>query len=317
MSIASGLSAYQVVVGEFSVGAFVAYTAMAYLLISPFNQLIQSGIQMRGAAGSFDRVNDLLQFKTELPPPSVGPSPEGWGISARGLSFAYGTRVQLKDIDLDVAEGSFVGLVGPVGSGKSTLINLLAGVSRPAQGTIRVGGVPAEKLAGELRSRSIVLVSQREYLVAGTVMENITLWDPSISEEAVIQACKICLIHEDIMSRPGGYSSRVLDGGTNFSGGQRQRLSLARALARKPRVLILDESTSALDSVTEAIVIENVRNLKISIIFATHRVVNLVRADHVVVMEEGRLTESGSPAQLRESGGLFGRLIQESLGGSV
>ena len=317
MSIASGLSAYQVIEGEFSVGAFVAFTSMAYLLISPFNQLIQAGIQMRGAAGSFDRVNDLMKFKTELPAPASGPTPQGWTISAEGLGFSYATKPQIIDIDLEVPEGAFIGLVGPVGSGKSTLINLLAGISRPTHGSISVGGVPIDKLAGELRARAIVVVSQREYLIAGTVTENVTLWDPSISEEAVKQACKMCLVHDEIMNRPGGYSSRVLDGGSNFSGGQRQRLSLARALARKPQILILDESTSALDSATEAMVLENIRNLKISIIFATHRVINLIRADCVLVLEDGEIKESGHPMELRHAGGLFSRLVKESQGGSV
>jgi ABC-type bacteriocin/lantibiotic exporter with double-glycine peptidase domain len=168
-----------------------------------------------------------------------------------------------------------------------------------------------------MRAKSVVLVSQQAYLFAGTVMDNLTMWDPSISDKDVIDACRLCLIHEDILQRPGGYRSRLSEGGGNFSGGQRQRLALARAVARKPRILLLDESTSGLDSRTEAKILENLRSLGITLVFATHRVINLRDADMIAVMCSGHISETGSPETLLARGGLYADLVNASGSGSV
>jgi ABC-type bacteriocin/lantibiotic exporter with double-glycine peptidase domain len=317
MAIMTGLTAYQVIIGEFSVGVFVAYTAMTYLLIVPFNQLVQAQVQVTGAAGNFDRLNDLLDFVPESPPPVEGPTPERWSLSAKSLGYAFGIQPVLNQLDLHVPQGSYLGLAGAVGSGKSTLINLLAGAYQPTEGQVLVDDIPLQQLGMALRAKSVVLVSQQAYLFAGTVMDNLTLWDTSINEKDVIDACRLCLIHEDILQRPGGYRSRLTEGGGNFSGGQRQRLALARAVARKPRILLLDESTSGLDGRTEAMVLENLRGLGITLVFATHRVINLRNADNIIVMSGGHISESGSPEDLLTRRGLYAELVNASGRGSV
>lgn len=317
MALITGLAGYQVIIGEFSVGVFVAYTVLAHLLIMPFNQLVQAQVQITGAAGSFDRLNDLLEFVPEAPAPTKGPIPQSWDLSAKSLSFAYGIHPVLSGVDLFIPQGSYLGLAGAVGSGKSTLINLLAGALPPTQGSVLLGDIPLNHLGLELRSRSIVLVSQKEFLFAGTVMDNLTLWDASVSEQDVIDACRLCLIHDDIVHRAGGYGSRLSEGGNNFSGGQRQRLALARAVARKPRVILLDESTSGLDGRTEALILQNLRSLGITLVFATHRVINLRSADAIVVMAHGQVVESGSPDTLMANAGLYADLVAASSKGSV
>jgi len=317
MAIMTGLTAYQVIIGEFSVGVFVAYTAMSYLLIVPFNQLVQAQVQVTGAAGNFDRLNDLLDFVPESPPPFEGPTPERWSLSAKSLGYAYGIQPVLNQLDLHVPQGSYLGLAGAVGSGKSTLVNLLAGAYQPTEGEVLVDDIPLQQLGMALRAKSVVLVSQQAYFFAGTVMDNLTLWDTSINEKDVIDACRLCLIHEDILQRPGGYRSRLTEGGGNFSGGQRQRLALARAVARKPRILLLDESTSGLDGRTEAMVLENLRGLGITLVFATHRVINLRNADTIIVMSGGHISESGSPEDLLTRRGLYADLVNASGRGSV
>lgn len=317
MTIMTGLTAHQVIIGEFSVGVFVAYTAMTYLLIMPFNHLVQAQVQVTGAAGTFDRLNDLLDFVPETPTPTEGPTPEFWSLSAKSLGYAYGIQPVLNRVDLSIPQGSYFGLAGAVGSGKSTLINLLAGAFQPTEGEVCVDDIPLQRLGMAMRAKSIVLVSQQAYLFAGTVMDNLTMWDPSISDKDVIDACRLCLIHEDILQRPGGYRSRLSEGGGNFSGGQRQRLALARAVARKPRILLLDESTSGLDSRTEAKVLENLRSLGITLVFATHRVINLRHADTIVVMCSGHISETGSPEALVARGGLYADLVNASGRGSV
>jgi ABC-type bacteriocin/lantibiotic exporter with double-glycine peptidase domain len=317
MAIMTGLAAHQVIIGEFSVGVFVAYSAMTYLLIVPFNQLVQAQVQVTGAAGNFDRLNDLLDFVPESPQPVEGPIPERWSLSAKSLGYAFGIQPVLNQLDLHVPQGSYLGLAGAVGSGKSTLINLLAGAYHPTEGEVLVDDIPLQQLGMAVRAKSVVLVSQQAYLFAGTVMDNLTMWDPSINEKDVIDACRICLIHEDILQRPGGYRSRLTEGGGNFSGGQRQRLALARAVARKPRILLLDESTSGLDGLTEAMVLENLRGLGITLVFATHRVSNLRNADTIIVMSGGHISESGSPKALLTRRGLYTDLVNASGGGSV
>lgn len=317
MAIMTGLTAYQVIIGEFSVGVFVAYTAMTYLLIVPFNQLVQAQVQVTGAAGNFDRLNDLLDFVPESPPPFEGPTPERWSLSAKSLGYAYGIQPVLNQLDLHVPQGSYLGLAGAVGSGKSTLVNLLAGAYQPTEGQVLVDDIPLQHLGMALRAKSVVLVSQQAYFFAGTVMDNLTLWDTSINEKDVIDACRLCLIHEDILQRPGGYRSRLTEGGGNFSGGQRQRLALARAVARKPRILLLDESTSGLDGRTEAMVLENFRGLGITLVFATHRVINLRNADTIIVMSGGHISESGSPEDLLTRRGSYADLVNASGRGSV
>jgi len=317
MAIMTGLAAHQVIIGEFSVGVFVAYSAMTYLLIVPFNQLVQAQVQVTGAAGNFDRLNDLLDFVPESPPPVEGPIPERWSLSAKSLGYAFGIQPVLNQLDLHVPQGSYLGLAGAVGSGKSTLINLLAGAYHPTEGEVLVDDIPLQQLGMAVRAKSVVLVSQQAYLFAGTVMDNLTMWDPSINEKDVIDACRICLIHEDILQRPGGYRSRLTEGGGNFSGGQRQRLALARAVARKPRILLLDESTSGLDGLTEAMVLENLRGLGITLVFATHRVSNLRNADTIIVMSGGHISESGSPKALLTRRGLYTDLVNASGRGSV
>jgi ABC-type bacteriocin/lantibiotic exporter with double-glycine peptidase domain len=233
------------------------------------------------------------------------------------LGYAYGIQPVLNQLDLHVPQGSYLGLAGAVGSGKSTLINLLAGAYQPTEGQVLVDDIPLQQLGMALRAKSVVLVTQQAYLFAGTVMDNLTLWDTSINEKDVIDACRLCLIHEDILQRPGGYRSRLTEGGGNFSGGQRQRLALARAVARKPRILLLDESTSGLDGRTEAMVLENLRGLGIALVFATHRVINLRNADTIIVMSGGHISESGSPEDLLTRRGLYADLVNASGRGSV
>lgn len=317
MAVITGLSAYLVIQGDFSIGVFVAYNAMAYLLLAPFNQLISGQMQVSNASGGFDRVNDLLQVAPQVPVPETAAVPASWDLHVEIASQAYSGLTVLRDVALRVPEGCFLGLVGSVGSGKSTLVNLMAGITSPTVGQVRVGGLPLAQLGQDLRSHAIALVPQTDHLVEGTVMDNVTLWDPNLSEQDVTEACRLCLIHDDIVRRPGAYRSRLREGGTDLSGGQRQRIALARAVVRRPRILLLDEATSALDGRTEAALLKNLRDLGITLIFATHRVAALRGADHLVVMDAGQVREAGAPEDLLAAGGLYARLVAASAKGAT
>ena len=223
----------------------------------------------------------------------------------------------MRELCFDIAAGSYVGIVGSVGSGKSTLLSLLARILSPAAGQLQVGSVSLAEMDRDTLCKSIALVPQKDQIFEGTVMDNVTLWDPKITEKEVIAACQLCMIHDEIVRRPGGYRSRLREGGTDLSGGQRQRIALARAVVREPRILVLDEATSALDGKTEAAVLSNLRARQATLVFATHRMANMRLADSILVMDAGRIRESGSHEQLLAAGGMYAGLVASSQGATV
>jgi ATP-binding cassette subfamily B protein len=216
----------------------------------------------------------------------------------------------LNDITLDIPQGSFVGLVGGVGSGKSSLLLLLGRVSQPESGEISMGAVPYGQIASDLFASKLVLVPQKEQIFEASILENVTLWDPDISEAEVIAACKICMVHDDIVNRVGGYRARLRESGADLSGGQRQRIALARAVVRKPSVLLLDESTSALDGVTEAAILRNLLALNITLVFATHRLQNIRNASQIYFLSGGIIKEAGSHETLIALHGEYAQFAQ-------
>lgn len=314
MALITGLSALEVVHGEFSIGVFVAYTAMAYLLINPFNQIVSGFAQISASRGSFERANDLLQVESEDDSaPNLGVPPPG-DLMVRDVHFDYGGNPVLKGISVTVAQGSFVGVVGSVGSGKSTLLSVMSRVLKPDKGDVSVGAMNIRNVDSGCLSSVVAFVPQKDQIFEGTVMENLSMWDPTITEEQATEACKICMIHEDIMRRGGGYKARLKEGGADLSGGQRQRLALARAALRAPAVLVLDEATSALDGANEAAVLQNLRTKIGTIVFATHRIGTMRTADQILVLDRGTLKESGTHQELLQSAGIYANLYAASEG---
>ena len=223
----------------------------------------------------------------------------------------------LSDITLQIPQGAFVGLVGGVGSGKSSLLLLLGRVSQPESGEISMGSVPYGKIASDLFASKLVLVPQKEQIFEASILENVTLWDPDISEAQVIAACKVCMVHEDIESRVGGYRARLRESGADLSGGQRQRIALARAVVRKPSVLLLDESTSALDGVTEATILRNLLAMSITLVFATHRLQNIRNATQIYFLSDGKIKEAGSHEALMALHGEYAQFAQLAEGNAL
>ena len=316
-ALIAGLSALEVIKGDFTVGLFVAFNAMAYILLSPFNQIVSGLTQISNAGGSFDRVNDLLEVDAIEPVfPNAG-VPTQWTLVGQDITFSYGNQQVLRGVSLSIPQGSYLGVVGGVGSGKSTLLNILARVMRPSSGQILVGGVPLNHIEQENFCGSIALVPQKDQIFEGTVLDNITLWDPNITEKDVSAACQLCAIHSDIVRRPGGYRSKLREGGGDLSGGQRQRIALARAVVRNPKILVLDEATSALDGKTEAVVLSNLREVGMTLVFATHRIATMRFADNIVVVEGGQIRETGSPEQLIAAGGVYAKMVSASAGVAI
>ena len=314
MAVITGLTATEVIAGDFSIGVFFAFNAMAMLLLAPFNQIMSAVAQIGSASGNFDRVNDLLQMVPPLDDPHTQREPQSDDLSVKGLYFAYGSEQVLSDITIQIPQGAFVGLVGGVGSGKSSLLLLLGRVSQPESGEISMGSVPYGKIASDLFASKLVLVPQKEQIFEASILENVTLWDPDISEAQVIAACKVCMVHEDIENRVGGYRARLRESGADLSGGQRQRIALARAVVRKPAVLLLDESTSALDGVTEATILRNLLAMSITLVFATHRLQNIRNATQIYFLSDGKIKEAGSHEALMALHGEYAQFAQLAKG---
>ena len=210
-----------------------------------------------------------------------------------------------------MASGGKVAIVGPTGAGKSTLVRLLLGLYRPQSGVIRYDGRSLDELGlGRLR-REVGVVLQDPFLLSGSIRENIALQEPEMPLAQVMEAAKLAAIHDEIERLPMGYETRIGEGGSGLSGGQRQRIALARALATKPAILILDEATSHLDTVTEQLIQRNLDDLAVTRITIAHRLSSVRNADRILVLDGGRIVEAGSHGALVGRGGVYSRLVGE------
>jgi ABC-type bacteriocin/lantibiotic exporter with double-glycine peptidase domain len=234
-------------------------------------------------------------------------------VELADVSFGYSPldAPLLTGFDLTVGPGRQVALVGGSGSGKSTVSRLIAGLYAPWEGVVRIDGQRLEDIPRGALAASVSFVDQDVFLFEGTVRDNVALWDPSVSDEAVVAALRDAALYEVVARRPGGIHSRVEQDGRNFSGGQRQRLEIARALVRDPSILVLDEVTSALDAETEQVVMDNLRRRGCACVVIAHRLSTVRDSDEIVVLDRGTVVERGRHAQLLAEGGAYAALVRE------
>lgn len=303
---------------ELTVGMLVAFTFIVSSFTTPVQELMEIAGLVRKAQGPLAQVEDTLRHPVARefePTHDTGerlPTQLSGAVALRGVSVGYAPLDPplIQGLDLDLKPGSRVALVGGSGSGKSTMGRLIAGLLDPGAGEILFDGRPASQWPRHLLRSSVAVVDQEIVLFEGTVRENLSLWDDSLPFERIVQAAQDAMIHDEIMNRRGGYDGRIEENGRNFSGGQRQRLEIARALATNPSVLILDEATSALDTVTEQAIMANLRRRGCTCIIIAHRLSTIRDCDEIIVLDHGVVVERGTHHQLMERQGIYRGLIE-------
>jgi ATP-binding cassette, subfamily B, bacterial len=313
------VGAFQVLDGNISLGTMLSASALGAGFLGPLATMVTSGLQLQMLASYMQRINDVLDTPREQHGEQVRPAPRLSGqIRADDVSFRYGRVAPnvVSNVCLDIQPGQHIGIVGRSGSGKSTLAHLLLGLYRPTSGRIEFDGQDLGAFdAGSVR-RQLGIVTQRPYLFGSSVRENIALTDPELPLEAVVEAAKIACVHDDIAAMPMGYDTQLHDSGASVSGGQRQRIALARALVHRPSILLLDEATSELDTVTEQSIYANLDAISSTTIVIAHRLSTIRNADLILVMDQGRIVETGTHEQLLSRHGAYAALVQaQSPGG--
>ena len=309
-----GFGGYRMLEGALTVGGLVAFQALARNFMSPVAQLVRFSANLQTIKSDIARLDDVLNHSTDQSEPQ-GPIPDipaiGRGLKFENLTFGYNLKEPplIKGLNLEIAPGRRVALVGGSGSGKSTIGKLACGMFVPWSGSVQIGGRDTRELSADRLSCLISYVNQDIVLFDGTVRENVTMWNPNIEEQTVTRALQDAALLDTIMSRPNKYDSPVGENGLNFSGGQRQLLELARAIAIDPDILVLDEATAALDPLTETLVDDNLRKRGITSLIIAHRLSTVRDADEIIVIDHGSVVEQGNHQELISLNGAYAALI--------
>ena len=309
-----GFGSLRVIDGTLSLGALFAFYLLSEQFSAPFAEIVRFGSEFQEMDGSLKRIEDVYRYPATVPPLEVTePRREilHGGLELQNIRFGYSPVAPplVDGLSLHVAPGKQIAVVGSTGSGKSTVTKLVSGLYEPWAGAVLYDGKPRAAYDRRAFAAAVAMVDQEIALFAGTVRANITLFDPTIDDAAIERAARDACIHDEIMARSGGYDAIVEEEGRNFSGGQRQRLEIARALVRDPALIILDEATSALDAITEAQVAENLRRRGCSCVIVAHRLSTIRDSDEIIVLERGAIVERGTHDSLVSLGGRYKELV--------
>ena len=326
----------RVIDGDLTIGMLVAFQSLMQRFQEPVTDLVNFGSTLQELESDLNRLDDVLRNRVDPvldwaeqqqtlagdradnnPSSLCLPSFKLKGhVELRNITFGY-SRVDpplIENFSLSLKPGQRVALVGKSGSGKSTIAKLVCGLYQPWSGEILLDGIPVEEIPRSVVTNSLSMVEQDIFLFSGTVRDNLTLWDATIPDAQLTQACEDALIYDVIRSIPGGLNGELIEGGANFSGGQRQRLEIARALVNDPSILVMDEATSALDAETEQIIDHNLRRRGCTSIIIAHRLSTIRDCDKIIVLEHGRAVQQGTHEQMWNINSVYSNLIRSTEG---
>lgn len=311
------LGVWLTIQGEFTVGMIMAFQGFLASFSGPATTLISAGQTIQEMRTQMERIEDVMEYPTD-----VNYSEEELNedieygkltgnVEIKNLTFGYSRLAEplIKDFNLNLKPGSRVAFVGSSGCGKSTIAKLISGLYQPWEGEILFDGKKMSEIDRSVFTGSIAVVDQDIILFEDTIANNIKMWDTSIEDFEMIMAARDANLHEDIMQRDGGYNYKLIEGGRDFSGGQRQRMEIARVLAQDPTIIILDEATSALDAKTEYEVVKSIKDRGITCIVVAHRLSTIRDCDEIIVMDHGNVVQRGTHKELYAQEGLYRQLV--------
>ena len=311
------LGVWFVMCGSFTVGKITAFQLYLASFIAPASSLISAGQTIQEMRTKMERVEDVMKYPTDVGCEERGRGEDveysklNGGIELKNVTFGYSKLAPplIENFSMKLAPGSRVAFVGASGCGKSTLSKLISGLYRPWSGEILYGGKRREEIDRNVFTGSLAVVDQDIILFEDTIANNIKMWDKTIEDFEMIMAARDAKLHEDIMMRDGGYQYVITEGGKDFSGGQRQRMEIARVLAQDPTIIIMDEATSALDARTEYEVVNAIKDRGITCIVIAHRLSTIRDCDEIIVLDHGKVAERGTHSELMSLNGMYAQLV--------
>ena len=325
-SLVLGIGALRIMNGDMTLGTLVAFTYLMNNFIRPVNELVSVGSALQETESDMGYIDDVLNYEVDTQfreddgvqvisgksEPAIADKQLIGYFEMKNVSFGYNPTMPalIENFNLKLKPGRRVALVGGSGSGKSTVAKIASGLYDPWEGEVLFDGKARRDIARQVITESLAVIDQEVLMFNGSIFENISFWDSLIPEKHIIQSARDAEIHDVIAARASAYDSKVAEGGSNFSGGQRQRLEIARALTVNPSILIMDEATSALDPTSEKLVMDNIKKRGCTCLIVAHRLSTIIDCDEIIVMELGKIVERGTHEDLMKRNGAYAHLIE-------